>query len=175
MSINISMFQPNLDNIPQHDLPDDYLMRPYQSGDIRYWLDFHIPLFDAEYITEDLFWDEYGRDEDVLSQRQFYMMHGDKVIGSISAWFGDEHRGKQLGRIHWVIIRDDYQGKGLSKPLMSFACEKLKQLGHQQAYLTTHSDLIPAISLYLKFGFEPEINSEQDQLAWDEVRKTIKV
>lgn len=163
------MFRSDLDSIPQHPLPDEYVMRPYQSGDIQYWLDFHIPLFDEGDITEALFWREYGRDQIVLAQRQFYMMHGKTVMGSISAWFGDAERGADLGRIHWVVLREDYRGKGLAKPLLSFALNKLKALGHTQAYLTTDTDLIPAINLYLKFGFDPEIHTDQDKQAWDGV------
>ena len=171
--MNTTMFRLDLERIPYFELPDGYGMRPYQSGDIQYWLDFHIPLFDEGDITEDLFWREYGYDEAVLAQRQFYMTHSETVIGSISAWFGDDERGQDLGRIHWVVLREDYQGRGLAKPLLSYALNKLKELGHTQAYLTTGTDLIPALSLYLKFGFEPEIRTEQEQQAWDIVYKTL--
>lgn len=167
--MDISMFHSNLNDAPTFDLPNDYTMRPYQTGDIRHWLDFHILLFDKGHITEDLFWREFGRDEKRLAQRQFYMVHDNTVMGSISAWFGSEERDTHLGRIHWVVLREDYRGKGLSKPLLSYACHKLKQLDHKQAYLTTDTDLLPAINLYLQFGFQPEINSEHDKRAWDNV------
>jgi GNAT superfamily N-acetyltransferase len=169
--MHLSMFCSTLDNIPQFALPNGYTMRPYQKGDIQHWLDFHIPLFDEGDITEALFWREYGRDETVLAQRQFYMMHDDKVMGSISAWFGDEERDIHLGRIHWIVLHEGYRGKGLSKPLLAFTMNKLKELGHTQAYLTTDTDLIPAINLYLKFGFQPEIDSDELQLVWDDFMK----
>lgn len=173
--MEISMFRPNLNDIPQHDLPEGYAMRPYQTGDIHHWLDFHIPLFGEGVITDNLFWREYGRDESILAERQFYMMHGHEVMGSISSWFGDEERGTQLGRIHWVVLREDYRGNGLAKPLLSFALNKLKELGHRQAYLLTHTDLIPAISLYLKFGFQPEINSPKEKSAWAEIYNMLNL
>jgi len=169
------MFLANLENIPQHDLPDGYTMRPYKTGDIQHWLDFHIPLFDEGVITEALFWREYGQDEAVLAERQFYMMYGTEVIGSISSWFGSDDRGIHLGRIHWVVLREDYRGKGLAKPLLSFALNKLKELGHTQAYLITHPDLIPAINLYYKFGFRPEINSQIEKSAWDEIYQILNL
>lgn len=172
--MEISMFRPNLNDIPEYDLPDGYKMRPYQAGDLQHWLDFHSPLFDEGDITEALFWREYGRDETILAERQFYMLHGNEVIGSISAWYGDETRGTHLGRIHWVVLHENYRSKGLSKPLLSFACQSLKELGHTQAYLTTDTQLIPALGLYLKFGFEPEIKNEVDQHAWDSVYKTLR-
>lgn len=170
----ISMFRDNLNNIPDHPLPDKYMMRSYQAGDIQYWLDFHIPLFPEGHITEQLFWEDFGRDESVITQRQFYMQHDDVVMGSISAWDGRGNRDVSLGRIHWVVLREDYRGKGLAKPLLSFAMYKLAELGHTQAYLTTDTDLIPAINLYLQFGFQPEITTKKDQKVWDIVFKQLK-
>jgi GNAT superfamily N-acetyltransferase len=175
MPMEISMFCPSLDDIPAYDVPDGYTMRAYQTGDIQHWLAFHIPLFDEGVINKNLFWREYGRDESILKSRQFYMIHGEQVMGSISAWFGSEERGTHLGRIHWVVLREDYRGKGLAKPLLSFACDMLKQLDHKQAYLTTDTDLFPAISLYLKFGFQPEINLDQDKHTWDDVYRHLNL
>lgn len=174
MPIPISMFRDNLETIPQYKLLDGYLMRPYQTGDIEHWLAFHVPLFPEGHITESLFRDDFGRDEAIIAERQFYMIHNNIVMGSISAWYGSEERGQDLGRIHWVVLHEDYRGKGLSKPLLSFALNKLKSLGHQQAYLTTDTDLIPAIGLYLQFGFEPEVHTEQDKSAWDGVFQRLK-
>lgn len=170
----ISMFRDNLDNIPAHPLPDGYVMRPYQTGDIQHWLDFHIPLFEPGFITKDLFHDEYGHDEALFAQRIFFMQHGDVVMGSISSWFGDEERGADLGRVHWVVLHEDYRGKGLAKPLLAFALNKLNELGHTQAYLWTDTALIPAISLYLQFGLTPEISNNEDQQAWDGVFAELK-
>jgi len=169
----ISMLRDNLENIPVHELPVGYTMRPYRTGDIQHWLDLHVPLFEDGDIDEELFRRDYGHDETVLSERMFFMQYGDIVMGSISAWFGDEKRDVDLGRIHWVVLQDKYQGRGLSKPLLAFALNKLKQLGHTKAYLTTHADLIPAINLYLQFGFEPEIHGEEDKQIWESVFESL--
>ncbi len=174
MPIPISMFLNNLDNIPDHPVPDSYAMRPYQDGDIEHWLEFHIPLFPAGHISEELFWRDFGRDTERIQQRQFYMVHDDTVMGSISAWDGTGNRTPDLGRIHWVVLREDYRGRGLAKPLLSFALNKLKVLGHKQVYLTTDTDLIPAINLYLQFGFKAEIKTDQDERAWKMVFDKLK-
>jgi GNAT superfamily N-acetyltransferase len=66
------------------------------------------------------------------------------------------------------------QGKGLANPLMSIICHRLRELGHSRFYLTTSTARIPAINLYLKFGFQPEINSNEDLLAWREISNKLK-
>ena len=42
-----------------------------------------------------------------------------------------------------------------------------------QAYLSTDAVRIPAIRLYLKFGFEPDIQNAQDERAWEEINRVI--
>ena len=59
-----------------------------------------------------------------------------------------------------------YQGRGLAKPLLTALCHRLRQLGHDRAYLSTAAARLPAIKLYLQFGFVPLIRSEADELLW---------
>ena len=46
-------------------------------------------------------------------------------IATATAWYG-QHQGKRLGRLHWISVRPDHQGKGLGKALIARA---LKILG----------------------------------------------
>jgi GNAT superfamily N-acetyltransferase len=52
-----------------------------------------------------------------------------------------------------VAILPDYQGRGLSKPLLSQALRRLWELGHTRAYLTTSAERMVALRLYERFGF----------------------
>jgi GNAT superfamily N-acetyltransferase len=56
--------------------------------------------------------------------------------------------------VHWVAIVPECQGIGLGKALMTLLCQRLRELGHDQAYLFTSSERVSAIRLYLRFGFE---------------------
>ncbi len=55
--------------------------------------------------------------------------------------------------IHHFGIHPDFQGQGLSKPLMKTSMDFINELG-QQVKLEVHKDNIKAINLYEKFGFK---------------------
>lgn len=110
----------------------------------------------------------------MLSERQCFLCDSrDNIIGTASAWL-DNHGGKSLGRIHWVAIIPQQQGRGLAKPLLTAICKRLKELGHSKTYLTTQSVRLPAINLYAKFRFTPVIDSDGDREIWEKLQKYIK-
>ena len=103
----------------------------------------------------------------MLNQRQLYLLEeSGQVIGTGTAWFNDNFQGQRFGRIHWVALLPERQGRGLAKPLMSALCRRLRELGHTRAYLSTSSARVPAIRLYRQFGFIPLAEGEQQAAAW---------
>jgi len=78
------------------------------------------------------------------------------------------------GLVHWVAIVPEEQGKGLANPLMMAVCNRLKELGYNRAYLNTSTARLPAVSLYLNFGFMPEINNDRDKQVWEHVFTILK-
>ena len=168
--IPINMIRNTLNNIPQFDLPPPFTIRTYQPGDGEAWTRIHIESDFYSTITPTLFHNQFGRDEEVLSARQFYLCDGDgTAIGTASAWFAD-YRGKPYGRVHWVAIVPLMQGKGLAKPLITAVCRQLKDLDHDRVFLDTASVRGPAIQLYLKFGFVPDIRNEKEKQTWHILR-----
>jgi ribosomal protein S18 acetylase RimI-like enzyme len=115
-------------------------------------------------------------DTERLSQRVLFLVDpSGSDIGSIIAWNDAELDGRDRGRIHWVAIVAEAQGRGLSKPMMSAACDALRKLGYTEAYLVTYTGLVPAINLYLAFGFKPHARNEAEREAWRTVAPHLKV
>lgn len=166
-NMNINMLRNHLEDIPKFVLPPGYGVKWYQPGDEQLWVDIHK---EAEKYVEtsfDVFKREFGDDANALKQRQCYLLDTNgQAIGTTTAWFNEDYYGQPYGRVHWVAIIPGMQGKGLSKSLMSIACQRLSDLGHDRAYLSTSTARIPAINLYLKFRFVPEIRNEDDIRAW---------
>ena len=174
-NIDISMIRANLDDLPDYSLPDGFVLQPYQPGDRTNWV--KVQTLSDEYnpISEALFLAQFGEEEDVLARRQFFLCtRQGEPIGSASAWFGNPPYKKEWGRVHWVAIVPKFQGQKLAKPLLSAVCNRLKALGHETTYMTTSTGRIPAINLYLGFGFRPEIKSPRDQEIWTALKSRLK-
>jgi len=149
----IRMEREDLDHIPPVTLPDGYSIRPYEPGDKEHWLAIH---HDAEkYIeaTPTLFTEQFGTEVEELRARQFYLCHGEEVVGTCSAWYEKSYKDGTWGRVHWLAIREAHQGKGLSKALLGHTLLVMKALGHTKAVLTTLRRRLVAVRLYENYGF----------------------
>jgi ribosomal protein S18 acetylase RimI-like enzyme len=73
-------------------------------------------------------------------------------VGTVTAWEGS-FEGERMGRVHWLAVVPEEQGKGLGALLLSVACERLRLLGFERAYLVTSPLRTAAIRLYKRFGF----------------------
>jgi len=172
--VPVRMIRESLEDIPQYEPPEGFVLRTYRPGDQAHWLRIHLAADKLNAFTESTFREQFGEDEALLRERQFYLLDPSQTpIGTTTAWFGDDSQGASWGRVHWVAIVPDMQGKGLSKPLMSVACHRLRELGHRRAYLTTRTGRLPAVSLYLKFGFRPRIRNEEERAAWGDVASAL--
>jgi GNAT superfamily N-acetyltransferase len=173
-NLPITMARHNLEGIPRYPLPTGYSLRGYHPGDERLWREIHILAERYATITPELFEQEFGRDEAALTKRQLYLLNQDgKEIGTATAWFDDDYRGQAFGRVHWVALAPQYQGKGLAKPLMAAVCLRLRGLGHQRAYLVTSTARVPAVRLYLRFGFIPWPEGAADVRVWRQLESEL--
>lgn len=169
------MTRANLDDLPEFALPSGFTLRRYQPGDGAHWLRLHRVADQFNQITPELFRKQFGSDGRVLSERQSYLFAPTgEVIGTGTAWFNDNFAGAPWGRVHWMAVLPEFQGRGLGKALLSAICRRLRELGHERACLTTATARAPAVGLYLRFGFEPLIRSAEDERAWHELMRVVK-
>ncbi len=167
--MRVIMVREHLEGIPEHALPGSFSLRWYQRGDETHWLQIHQRADLHNHITPDLFHRAFASDIFELARRQCYLTTSKgRAIGTASAWFNDNFEGRSIGRVHYVAILPEFQGRGLSRPLMTAICRRLRELGHERVYLTTSTERIAAIRLYRSFGFVPLIRTDEEQQAWME-------
>jgi len=170
---NIRMVCGRLDRIQGIECPPSFSLRWFRDGDVAHWLRIHRVADVLDSFPDSCFAEQFAEFAAELSQRQCYLCHEDgEPIGTATAWLAAQTEVRNLGRIHWVAIEPKYQGRGLAKPLFAAVCRRLVELGHTSAYLTTSTLRIPAVNLYFKFGFVPDLGAEGSSEAWSELLNT---
>lgn len=181
-NISVAMIRPTLENLPTFAVPVGYHLRWYQPDDEEAWVAIHVAADPYHQFSRAIFAQEFSTDQALLAERQAYLCpvreDGSEgaPVGTAAAWFGVEEARRSEGLIHWVAIHPAHQGKGLAKPLLATVCHRLRALGHQRANLNTSTARIPAISLYLAFGFVPTARTDlaTTRRAWQLVREQIE-
>lgn len=170
----VTMVRENQASFPHFELPPGYSLRWYQPGDDATWLSIQRAADRLQEIPSRLFVETFGNAPDELPRRQCFLLSpaGDS-IGTATAWFGDERKGREWGKLHWVAIVPEWQGKGLARPLLSQVCGRLRELHPDRAYLRTAAERLVAIRLYLGFGFQPDVTGAEDARIWSEIMKRI--
>jgi GNAT superfamily N-acetyltransferase len=71
-----------------------------------------------------------------------------------------------------VAVRPAFQGRGLGRAALSHALNRLARW-HERAYLDTSTARLPAIKMYLDFGFVPDLGPPGARDAWRAVRAAL--
>lgn len=174
--IPLKMVRKDLLNIPEYALPTGFRMRMFEKGDEHNWarIETSVDEFQNEEAALERFNKEFGPYIDEVAMRCIFIENSNgEAIGTTTAWYGDLNGdGEISGRIHWVGIAPEYQGKKLSKPLLSAAMNILAD-HHSKAYLTSQTTSYQAVNMYLNYGFEPFITGPSCDEAWTLLAKTL--
>jgi len=175
-NIGLRMHRSTLESLPAAPLPEGFCFRTYEPGrsnqpdDRGIWVQLYRAAERYVEITPALFEREFYGDEAALEQRMLFLCRSNgTAVGTSTAWYDDIAQRAEAGRVHWVAIHPDFQGRGLGRCLLAETLGVLRRLGHTSAYLMTSSARLPALSLYLSFGFTPQIESAEQYKAWQQL------
>jgi GNAT superfamily N-acetyltransferase len=172
--LKITMIREDLNDLPDYQLPAGYSFQWYLPGMENDWVRIHEKAEPFQQVNYQKYEKEFGsRHEDLKLRQCFIKSDKGEIVGTATAWFDTFIMGEGFGRVHWVAIVPEEQGKKLSNCLLSVVLQKLKELNYDKVYLTTSSKRLAAIHLYLKFGFVPSLESEDGIKAWSEYLKIV--
>ncbi len=176
-NVTVNMIRDDWDGLAAYDLPAGVSLHWYRPGNERHWVDIHLEADPYNKITRAVYVREFGLDAALLGQRQAFLVDDATgwFFGTATAWWNDDYHGQPFGRLHWVAIAPAMQGRGLSKPLLSAVCRRIKELGDARAYLVTSTARIPAINLYARMGFQPDIRCPEDLAVWRAVQEHVRL
>ena len=170
---SVRMIRPHLREIPRAPLPEGFSVRPMRLSEGDLWTDIVLDAEEWLDLSRDLFEREFGHDKAAVPERCFLLGDADgRAVGTISAWYWREEGGPDSGLVHWVAVRPAWQGRGLGKAGLAFALERLARW-HGRALLHTSTQRLPAVALYLDFGFRPDLRPEGARAAWGAFRRRL--
>lgn len=162
------MNRETLNNLPDIIIPEGFSLRCFKDGDEAVW----------EHLAGDMC-GEGGFDKTIKNHRFFtpervkMICYKDKPVATATAW-DDEAGNADMGMVHMVAVDQEARGKGLGFIVTNAVLHHMKKEGKTSAYLTTDDFRIPAIKIYLKLGFKPDISQEGHSERWDRVIAGLK-
>jgi len=174
--IGVFMIRDNLEDLPHHELPPGYRFRLFRKGDERLWaeIEYSADEFESADAALARFNKDFGPCVDEMERRCFFVeTDGGQAVGTGMAWCGRDFLGGEYGRVHWISVRPEFQGRGLGKALISRVMDRLAE-SHDKACLKTHTNNIAAIKLYLDFGFRPLLLTPHCREAWETVGNILR-
>jgi len=127
---------------------EKFIIRNYHKGDYPAIMDL--------WIATDLGRPERGDNEKIIEESitlgGCMLIMEEKKSGTITGTSWMTFDGRRI-HLHHFGISPDYQGKGLSKPLLEESLKFVKKKGYQ-VKIEVHRDNLRAIRLYKKAGFE---------------------
>lgn len=182
--IPVVMVREDLTNLPSFPLPPGYRLRYFRCGEAPLWAEIEVSVGEFPALEQALahFEKEFGPFPDEMEKRCLFLEDAaGRALGTTTAWFHNpswpaahpHFAGKDYGRLHWVAIRPEHQGRKLAKPLVAAALRRLADF-HARAYLTTQTTSARAVHLYLDLGFVPLEISERCPRAWRLLASVLK-
>ena len=157
----VTMVNGDLRSAPVHSLSRDLQVHWYTHGDEKEWLMIHERADVYNEITPQLFSDQFADSTLDLSGRQFYLLDmTGSAIATGTAWAASHGKFSGFGRPHWLAVLPQFQRCGVGTMLMGIIWQRLLELGHTRAFLTTSTSRPRAIRLYERFGFRI-VNAEE--------------
>jgi GNAT superfamily N-acetyltransferase len=173
--VDVWMVHRDLARAPRFALPPGYRIRRYREGDVAAWGRIQNAADTMFVATAKMFAESMPGDAAYLAERILFLVdpHGTD-IGTIAAWNDTGFDGSEMGHVHWVAMVPEAQGRGLAKPMLSAALEVMRGRRDAAAWLETNTARIPALNLYLLFGFEPHPRDDAEREAWRAIAPRLR-
>lgn len=152
------------------EMPTGYRIRGLREGDFDAWKRMHrraVPSFSEKNLVE--WWGFYQAV--ALPNGIFFAKDAQ---GRAIASAGCIHESRDgaypfTGQLAWVVTDPDHQGRGIAAALCTRCVHRLIEIGYESILVQTGDDLLPAIRLYLRLGFEPMFYEPGMEERWRDI------
>ena len=170
MAVRLRMTWP----VPRHPLritlPQGYILRSFQRGEEKQY----IMLLNNKDLGEWTIQKVQSILGNPLSPQGIYFVTQDTFpIATACALDRSPNPKKRVGELGWLVVDYPHRGKGLGMIICSAVINHLLNYEYEEIYLLTDYWRYAAIKTYLKLGFEPMLNSDEDRFLWNNLNKKL--
>ena len=162
----LQMHRPHLHDLPRTlTVPDGYFVREVATTDDLTSLAETLSKAFGEVWGVD---DVRGRLIDAADVHAVYVITcGERVVATASSRHVPEYQ-PSTGYVHWVGTHPDHVRKGLAAALIERVLQDFRSREYTSAVLQTDDFRLPAIKVYLRYGFLPvyEVDAEDHRGRW---------
>ena len=174
MPRQLRMVRPNLENLPELELPAGYGMRTYLEGDEIHWARIISDSFGGRERTAQDTRDQIT-DRDVFLPDGFYFAtHRGIPVGTACAWRQSVDE-KDVGYVHMVGVVAEHTGHKLGKWVSLAVLHYFRDNGFISVMLDTDDFRIPAVKTYLNLGFVPVYVEEGQSKRWRDLFEKLNL
>lgn len=173
------LLEGDITEVPRCELPEGYRFVSYTDNDRDAWI--AIEMSAKEFVSYEQgleAWDRYYAAKLAeLPNRMFFIeTHEGEKIATATAFYDISGRDTSNdGWLHWVAVKREHQGKGLSKPLITYVLRAMNRLGYVHAKIPTQTNTWLACKVYMDLGFLPlEKNLKHNPEGWKIIKALTK-
>lgn len=173
----LKMYWFTKNDVPEIILPEGYSFSNFRESnrdiDIHDWNESIRTWDKSDETDEQRFTHEIYNFKDIVPERDVWFIdYKGEHVGTATSFIWGE---TGVGDMHWVGIKKEFRGKGLSKYLVWKIMATLKERGTEYVSLTTGEGRPAAVKCYLTAGFLPVEYDEGMVERWENVLKTYNI
>ena len=154
------------------ELPEGYSFVFYRPGDKASWIDIELSSKEvSDPAAGEKAWGRYfePHESEIKERMVFLMAPNGQKVGTATAYYDNFSADDGvLGWLHWVGLKQEVQGKHLSKPLIGFTLNRLMEMGYSRCHISTQTITALAVKVYMDFGFAPtEKSLREEHEGWE--------
>lgn len=147
-------------------LPAGYRGRAYRPGDETGWLDLLAANGQlGEWSMERLQRELQGA---LLVDAQQFILRGETVVAAAGV-YARRRAEQEAWEIGWVAAHPQHAGRGLGSQVTATAVSAALRLPPRPVFLLTDDFRVPALKVYLKLGFVPDLQHPTYRARWQRI------
>ena len=162
------MVRPNLENLPELELPPGYGIRTYHEGDEVHWAHIISDSFGGRKRTAQDTRNEITSRDVFLPDGFYFATHQDTPVGTACAWRQSVDE-TDIGYVHMVGVVGEHTGHKLGKWVSLAVLIYFRDNGFKCSMLDTDDFRVPAVKTYLNLGFIPVYVEEEQIERWQKI------